>query len=199
MLDARRAGRPLHLIAPPPRAAPTAGECRDSCCSPRPRARPPTARRMRSPDLQARRRDPWRRGGSARLELALSPCRDRRRGRARCRASRRRARRGRRRGTLARSRPRSGRALRAGFGAALHGAEEVLDHRVRDVDVGDALQAAPGRVGVDLEHQEPAVGRADQIDAGIVGIDGGERGGGERRHLAAWACRGRVRRPGARW
>ena len=38
--------------------------------------------------------------------------------------------------------------------------EEVLHDRLGDVDVGDALQPAPGGVAVDLEHHEPAVGRA---------------------------------------
>ncbi len=59
--------------------------------------------------------------------------------------------------------------------------QEVLGKLGGDVDVGDALETLPRRVGVDLEDHELAVGAADQIDARIVGADGCD--GGERQAL----------------
>ena len=42
----------------------------------------------------------------------------------------------------------------------------------RDVDIGDALQAGPGWHAVDLEHEEPAVGVLDEVDAAEGDVDG---------------------------
>ncbi len=46
--------------------------------------------------------------------------------------------------------------------------EKILGDRPGDVDVGNALQAAPSRIRIDFEHLQFARRGANEIDAGII-------------------------------
>ena len=73
---------------------------------------------------------------------------------------------------------RNGRACRrCGFaGTVGQELQQGLGDRIGDAHGGDRLQPRPGRHAVDLEHEQAAVGRRHDVDAGKIRADGGGRG-----------------------
>ena len=174
----RAAGRagpmPASVSPRPRRAARTAAGCRDWCCSRRRRSVASTARRMRCADARA----PDRRSNGAAAAAALPrsaptsmpwpPAWTCTLPGFSAASSARQA---------ARNRPRDLVSLRPGM--RRHGAGARRRPRgnprrsPRRCRCRRRFAGRARRVGVDLEHHEPPVRRADQIDAGVVGADGG--------------------------